>query len=40
MEFKYNKYSYWFTDKESVADMLKREDILSFPLSVWKELLE
>lgn len=40
MEFKYNDLSYWFSDKESVADMLKREDVLSFPLSVWKELLE
>jgi len=40
MEFKYNNLSYWFSDKESLADMLKREDILSFPLSVWKELLE
>lgn len=40
MEFKYNNLSYWFSDKESVADMLKREDVLSFPLSVWKELLE
>ena len=40
MEFKYNNLSFWFSDKESVADMLKREDVLSFPLSVWKELLE
>jgi hypothetical protein len=40
MEFKYNNLSYWFSDKESVADMLKREDVLSFPLSIWKELLE
>lgn len=40
MEFKYNNLSYWFSDRESVADMLNREDILSFPLSVWKELLE
>jgi hypothetical protein len=40
MEFKYNNLSYWFSDRESVADMLNREDILSFPLSIWKELLE
>lgn len=40
MEFKFNNISYWIADKDSVTDMLNRKDLTSFPLSVWKQLLE
>ena len=40
MEFKYNNISYWIADKDSLTDMLNRKDLISFPLSVWKQLLE
>lgn len=40
MEFKFNNKSYWIADKDSVTDMLNRKDLTSFPLSIWKQLLE
>lgn len=39
MEFKYNNVSYWFTGQESLAEMLERGELISLPLSVWKDLL-
>lgn len=40
MEFKYNNISYWISKQDTIADLLKRKDLISFPLSVWKDLLE
>ena len=39
MEFKYNNSSYWIHDNDSLSKILSRNDLLSFPLNVWKELL-
>lgn len=40
MEFKYNNISYWISKQDTIADLLKRKDLISFPLSTWKDLLE
>lgn len=40
MQFKYNDLIYEFPNSESLDQTLNRKDVLSFPLHVWKELLD
>lgn len=40
MEFKYNNRSYWLADNDTITDMIQRRDLISFPLNIWKEMLD
>lgn len=40
MEFKYNNLSYWISKQDTINDLLERNDLISFSLSIWKVLLE